>query len=150
MSMHASIDRKSVNHLSRTFPTRGQTAMKLNDRTVTLSKPTLPEGKIDIVIFDEDIPGFGLRIREGGSRVWIFQYSRDGRARRMTLGKFPKLSAREAREMVGPLAHLVGLGRDPAAEKQEARTDKETLGDAVMAYLQQKKPELPPPPLAQT
>jgi integrase len=124
--------------------------MKLNDRTVTLSKPTLPEGKIDIVIFDEDIPGFGLRIREGGSRVWIFQYSRDGRARRMTLGKFPKLSAREAREMVGPLAHLVGLGRDPAAEKQESRTDKETLGEAVMAYLQVKKSELRPRTFVET
>jgi len=124
--------------------------MKLNDRTVTLSKPTLPEGKIDIVIFDEDIPGFGLRIREGGSRVWIFQYSRDGRARRMTLGKFPKLSAREAREMVGPLAHQVGLGHDPAAEKQEARTDKETLGEAVMAYLQVKKSELRPRTFVET
>jgi integrase len=124
--------------------------MKLNDRTVTLSKPTLPEGKIDIVIFDEDIPGFGLRIREGGSRVWIFQYSRDGRARRMTLGKFPKLSAREAREMVGPLAHQVGLGRDPAAEKQETRTDKETLGEAIMAYLQVKKPELRPRTFVET
>jgi integrase len=124
--------------------------MKLNDRTVTLAKPTLPEGKIDIVIFDEDIPGFGLRIREGGSRAWIFQYSRDGRSRRMTLGKFPKLSAREAREMVGPLAHLVGLGRDPAAEKQEARSDKETLGEAVMAYLQVKKPELRPRTFVET
>jgi integrase len=68
----------------------------------------------------------------------------------MTLGKFPKLSAREAREMVGPLAHQVGLGRDPAAEKQEVRTDKETLGEAVMAYLQVKKPELRPRTFVET
>ena len=95
--------------------------MKLNDRTVTPNKPELPNGKIEAIIFDEDISGFGLRLREGGSRVWIFQYSRDGHTRRMTLGKWPKLSAQAAREMMRPLIHQVGLGRDPANEKQEAR-----------------------------
>lgn len=118
--------------------------MKLNDRTVTGNKPGLPAGKTEAIIFDEDIPGFGLRLREGGSRAWIFQYSRDSRTRRMTLGKYPKLTAQAARDMVRPLVHQVGLGRDPAHEKHEARAHKETFGEAVAAYLKVKASELRP------
>jgi integrase len=118
--------------------------MKLNDRTVTPNKPELPNGKTEAIIFDEDIPGFGLRLREGGSRVWVFQYSRDDHTRRMTLGKWPKLSAQAAREMVRPLIHQVGLGRDPANEKQEARAHKETFGETVAVYLKIKASELRP------
>lgn len=118
--------------------------MKLNDRTVTAAKPVLPAGKSEAIIFDEDIPGFGLRLRDGGSRARIFQYSRDDHTRRMTLGKYPKLTAQAAREMVRPLIHQVGLGRDPAHEKQEVRAHKETFGEAVAAYLKAKASELRP------
>jgi integrase len=118
--------------------------MKLNDRTVTAVKPVLPSGKTEAIIFDESLAGFGLRLREGGSRAWIFQYSRDGHTRRMTLGKFPKLSAQAARDMVRPLVHQVGLGRDPAHEKQEAREHKETFGETVATYLKTKATELRP------
>ena len=118
--------------------------MRLTDRTVTNSKPELPKGKTDAIFFDEAISGFGLRVREGGSRVFIFQYSRDGHTRRMTLGPWPKISATKARELVEAAAAKVALGHDPAAEKQEAQTHKETLGEAVAAYLKVKADELRP------
>ena len=31
----------------------------------------LPAGKTDHIEFDEDMPGFGLRLRKGGKRVWV-------------------------------------------------------------------------------
>ena len=34
----------------------------------------LDSGKKDQIWFDDSVPGFGLRIRETGSRSWIFQY----------------------------------------------------------------------------
>jgi integrase len=122
---------------------------KLNDRTVSMTKPPLPEGKTDYTYFDEDISGLGLRIRKGGakgeSRVWVFHYWRDGRGRKMTLGKYPKLMAQGARDMVQrKLAPEVALGHDPADEKFERRTDKETFGQTVTAYLQAKQSELRP------
>src|SRR5262249_12260626 len=116
--------------------------MKLNDRNVSATKPSLENGDTDYIFFDADIPGFGLRVRLSGSRTWVFQYSRNGRARKMTLGKFPGISAQEARELVKPLYHQVQLGRDPASEKQEAQIDHDSFADVVAGYLEAKKPDL--------
>ena len=38
-------------------------------------------------MFDEVVPGLGLRLRAGGSRTWIYQFSVGTKQRRMTLGK---------------------------------------------------------------
>ena len=118
--------------------------MRLTDRTVTNNTPKLSEGKSDEIIFDDNIPGFGVRLREGGSRKWIFQYSLKGQTKRMTLGDVSKIGATKARELVEEAAAKVALGHDPAAEKQEAQTHKETLGEAVTAYLKVKARELKP------
>src|SRR5262249_56400278 len=89
-----------------------------------------------------DIPGFGWRVRLSVSRTWVFQYSRNGRARKMTLGKFPGITAQEARELVKPLYHQVQLGRDPASEKQQAQIDHDSFGDVVALYLAAKKADI--------
>src|SRR5262249_44350845 len=121
--------------------------MKLNDRTVTGTFPALPPGKNDKIFFDQDVRGLGLRVRADGGRTWIFQYWFGGRARKVTLGRWPKLSANAAREMVkgvGGLASKVGMGRDPAAEKDEARAVKLTFGEAAELYLAFKADSLRP------
>ena len=46
----------------------------------------LPPGKADHIEWDDDIPGFGVRLREGGARGFVFQYKVGGRHRRMNLG----------------------------------------------------------------
>jgi hypothetical protein len=38
-------------------------------------------GKRDLIVFDEDMPGFGLRLRASGDRVrrsWVAQYRAHG------------------------------------------------------------------------
>jgi hypothetical protein len=109
--------------------------MKLNDRSVTGTSPRLPEGKSEFIFFDSDTAGFGLRVRRSGARSWVFQYWQGGRARRVTLGSWPKLSARKARELVDSLAAKVALGQDPAAEKLEARARKESVGEIAGLFL---------------
>jgi integrase len=116
--------------------------MKLNDRNVSASKPELQPGETDVIFFDDDMPGFGLRVRASGSRTWVFQYSRNGRARKMTLGKYPGMTAQAAREIVAPLYHQVGLGRDPASEKQQAQVDHDSFGDVVALYLAAKRADI--------
>ena len=46
----------------------------------------LPQGKNETIAFDEALPGFGLRIRDGGKRTWIAQYRVGAKQRRVTLG----------------------------------------------------------------
>jgi integrase len=118
--------------------------MRLNDRTVTISTPSLPTGKNEVILFDEDIPGFGLRLRDGGSRVWIFQYKLGDKHRRVTLGRYPKLSAKRARELVDSLAAKVALGEDPAAEKYERRVHVETFETIQTLFLAAQAKRLKP------
>lgn len=95
--------------------------MRLTDKTVTAL--TIPEGKSELLIFDDDLPGFGLRLRAAGSRKWIFQYRRrsDGRQRRMTIGTPASMDATRARATARRHHHEVGLGGDPAQEKADAQ-----------------------------
>lgn len=41
--------------------------MKLDAKTV--AKLALPDGKRDAIYFDDDLAGFGLRLRASGARV---------------------------------------------------------------------------------
>jgi integrase len=92
---------------------------KLNAKTV--ASLTLPLGKADHVIWDEDLRGFGYRqCRNKRGRVrstWIIQYRNNrGRSRRMTIadGTLPAIAAREM--AVRKLAE-VKLGSDPQGER---------------------------------
>ena len=40
----------------------------------SVAKLALPPGKSDHIVFDDGLPGFGVRLRAGGKKVWIAQY----------------------------------------------------------------------------
>ena len=69
--------------------------MRLSRQNV--STLTLPLGKSEVIIFDEVLPGFGLRIRAGGKRVWIAQYRMGAKQRRITIGSVQAIDPDEAR-----------------------------------------------------
>jgi integrase len=98
----------------------------------------LPAGKIDHIEFDDSIPGFGLRIREGGSRTWIYQYSLGKKQRRVVIGKGTAIKPDKARELAADLHAKVRLGGDPAAEravsKAEAANSFSLLADRYLDF----------------
>jgi integrase len=116
--------------------------MKFTDKTVTQSKPELPEGKTDHIFFDDDDRGFGLRVRDTGSKIFIYQYSRNNKTRRMTIGVWPTMSPAQAREQVRKLSAERRLGGDPARDLAARQIDRETFADVVKQYLAAKQPEL--------
>jgi integrase len=116
--------------------------MKFTDKTVTQSKPELPEGKADHIFFDDLDRGFGLRVRDTGSKIWVYQYSRNNKTRRMTIGVFPTMSPSQARVQVRKLTAERRLGADPAHDLAMRQIDKETFADVVKLYLAAKEPEL--------
>jgi integrase len=110
--------------------------MKLSQATFKM--PSLPRGVKDRIFFDDDLPGFGLRIREGGKRTWVVQYRVGAKQRRMTLGTMQTLDGAEARKRARTALSKTHLGHDPQSEKAAARAPKPremTLGDVVETYL---------------
>jgi len=117
--------------------------MKLTRAAVqTLS---LPSGKSELLVFDDEIPGFGVRLRAGGSRNWIVQYKVGKKHRRLTFGSVAVLDAGKARERARDILAAVRIGRDPAGEKIEtrARAD-ETVGAIVERFLARQQTRLRP------
>jgi len=112
---------------------------------VNIAKVAVPIGKSDVIKFDDDIPGFGLRVHAGGSATWIFQFRIGTKQRRMKLGSAKAISAQDARKSASQLHARVMLGQDPAGEKAESRTRAaETFGAILQSYLDRKKGELKP------
>lgn len=96
----------------------------------------LPPGRTEVIYFDQDLAGFGLRVRAGGKRTWIAQYRVGQRQRRMTLGTWETLTPEEARRRARDVLAKVHLGQDPQLEKKTARAKTaETLGRAINQFL---------------
>jgi integrase len=113
--------------------------MKLTVKTTDGIK--LPKGKSDCIVFDDDIAGFGLRLREGGSRTWVYQYRIGKKQRRMVLGSAKSVPLSLARKNASDLEAKVRLGGDPAMNKETARREVDNTF-AVLAdqFLEARKP----------
>jgi integrase len=118
--------------------------------TTAIRSLTLPAGRQDKTFFDDALPGFGLRLRAGGSRTWIVQYDFGAVTRRMTIGPVAVVNLGEARERARDILAAVRLGQDPASTKLEARARaSETLGALLPRYLAHQRARLRPRSFAQ-
>ena len=92
-----------------------------------------PVGKNDAIHFDDQLPGFGYRLRRHGStgpvkRSWVAQYRRGGATRRLKLGEASILSVEAARTAARKVLAAVALGQDPQADRTDRRNkDQFTL-----------------------
>ena len=89
--------------------------MKFTQATVTKFK--MPEGKREHIEFDDSMPGFGLRVRNGGNRehrTYILQYKIGPKQRRMTLGNVAKIGLDDAQRKARKLFGQIADGKDPA------------------------------------
>jgi integrase len=80
-------------------------------------------GTRDAFLWDDDLPGFGLKVTPAGAKVYLFQYRVGGRGnptRRYTIGKHGPLTPDQARTRAKALAHLVEQGTDPRQADDDA------------------------------
>ena len=116
--------------------------MKLTAANV--AKLALPPGKADHIEPDDDVPGFGFRLR-GGSKTWTFQYRIGRRQRRLTIGSATAIKAADARATAEKLYAKAKLGQDPAGEKDKAiAAEAETFAAALKPYLERLRRRLRP------
>jgi hypothetical protein len=106
---------------------------------------TLPPGRSERIVFDDDVAGFGVRLRAGGSKRFIFQYEVGQKSRRVTLGAVSAIDIVKARETAKDLYARVRLGQDPQGEKIRSKAKAaETFGATVELYLADKRRQLRP------
>ena len=115
--------------------------MKLTAKTIGGIR--LPAGKTDHIEWDDDLPGFGLRLRVSGNRprqTWVAQYRAHGRTRRMRIGAVEKLAADDARKAAKKVLARVEIGGDPQAERRAHRQQaSHTLKAIAGMFLEAKK-----------
>lgn len=81
----------------------------------------LKGGPVRTEIPDGLIPGLYLVCQSTGVKSWAVRYRAGGRTRKHTLGRYPVIDLANAREIARRTLVEVASGRDPAADKAEAR-----------------------------
>jgi len=93
--------------------------MKLTKRTAAAVKA---DPARDIYAWDDEVRGFGLRVKPSGVRSFIVQYrNASGISRRITVGKLGVLTPEEARKAAKRMLADVTHGHDPAAKRSDDR-----------------------------
>ena len=91
----------------------------------------------ELLLWDESLPGFGLRVRPTGVKSYLIQYRNcEGRSCRVTLGRHGILGPDEARRGARQRMAAVLLGEDPAAQKHALRKEPK-FPELAERYLRQ-------------
>jgi integrase len=84
----------------------------------------LPTSKSDVVYWDAGYPGFGVKVTPKGRKVFIVLYRTGGagsKLRKYTIGPYGRVPLHQARVAAQRVLAAKLEGRDPAAEKREAK-----------------------------
>ena len=90
--------------------------------------------------WDDDLPGFGVRIRSSGRKYYVAQFRADGRMRRITLGRHGGVPTETARRRAMAAISEAKGGGDPAAAR-DARRKAPTMKQLGKRFLEDYVPD---------
>ena len=87
-------------------------AVKLNERIVDGLKADAKAG----VVWDRDLPGFGVRVYPSGRKTYVVQTRGPNGSRRVTLGMHGEITARQARRRAASAIDRIKSGLEPLTD----------------------------------
>jgi len=103
--------------------------MKLTDAMLRKYRPKTARDEV----FDKDVPGFGVRITQGGKAFFFVRRVR-GEKVRFSLGHYPAVSLAKARSEALAIVDKIRLGEDPRP-KRKVESELDTYGHVVQRFL---------------
>lgn len=104
-----------------------------------MDRAEAPQGKDQIFYRDGELKGFALRVTSGGSKSFVVETLINNKVRRMTLGKYGKLTVEQARNEAKKILGKIATGIDPIAERKERLARGVSLRETFDDYLQARK-----------
>ncbi|WP_394972594.1 tyrosine-type recombinase/integrase [uncultured Croceitalea sp.] len=95
-----------------------------------------------IIYWSSENPNFGIRVSPSGSKTWIFRYRFDNKTRRISLGRYPKISLRKANQLIYEMNEAILHGVDPLEErkqKQDVFNKTPVLEELISTYTDYNK-----------
>jgi integrase len=106
---------------------------RLTIRSVEAMKPRPARQEVP----DSFLPGLYLIQQPSGAKGWAVRYRHHGQSRKLTLGSYPALGLKDARELGAKALRAVAEGRDPGREKILARSTKaDSIEHVVEQFLE--------------
>jgi integrase len=103
----------------------------------------VPTGKRDVHVWDDALPGFGIRKFESGKKYCIVKFTVNGQQRKLSLGLAVPGVLAEMRKKASDILARAKIGQDIVEEKRAASKNRRTatVGELVPKYLQARASE---------
>ena len=92
-----------------------RSAVKLTRRTVE----ALRAGDREYLVWDRDLPGFGIRVHATGRKTYVVQSRGPGGLRRASIARHGDVSAQNARKKAARMIDRIKQGKDPVEKPAE-------------------------------
>src|SRR3990167_9493452 len=121
--------------------TKRAPAQKLNFTQASLDSLSLPAQGQRATYHDTKVNGLQLRVTANGTKSFYVFQRVNGKPERVRVGRhpYPIMSIDQARKEAKAIIHQIAEGESPAAAKRVEDAAKQTLAEAVVEYLAEKK-----------
>ena len=92
------------------------------------------DGK-DIIFWDRELQGFGVRVYPSGAKVYLVQSRGPGGSKRVTLGRHGVISADRARRRAASIIARIKAGEEPEPPTSAAADSGPTVAELAERYL---------------
>src|SRR4051794_17307281 len=112
-------------------PRRLPAGVQMKFTQTSIAKLKIDNGKDEQIFLDDELSGFGLRIRAAGSRKYVVHYRLGDRRCRHTIGKIDVWTLDDARKEARRVLVAVDNGDDPTTQKAAKRNASALLFSTV-------------------